>query len=70
MPVCLPTLDYKGGASVLVSGWGRMKEGRIWLHMIQNTIIYIAYIDISYVDDFAKYIVFQQAVPCHVSSSI
>ena len=29
MPVCLPTLDYKGGASVLVSGWGRMKEGKI-----------------------------------------
>ena len=66
MPVCLPTLDYKGGVSVLVSGWGRMKEGRIWLHMIQNTIIYI----ISYEDDFAKNIVFQQVVPCHVSSSI
>ena len=30
MPVCLPSLDYKGGASVLVSGWGRMKEGKIW----------------------------------------
>ena len=68
MPVCLPTLDYKGGASVLVSGWGRMKEGRIWLHMIQNTIIYIT--DISYEDDFAKNIVFQQVVPCHVSSNI
>ena len=49
MPVCLPTLDYKGGVSVLVSGWGRMKEGRIWLHMIQNTNIYIT--DISYEDD-------------------
>ena len=55
MPVCLPTLDYKGGASVLVSGWGRMKEGRIWLHMIQNTIIYIT----SYNDDLTRYIVFQ-----------